>query len=239
MSGDGNGQAEIQRLKAQLAALEARGAGAPPPQAGSAKPQTGLIFVVVVAVILLLWAAIVVPGRTSVATGSGAPAGGAGQTDADRFAAAAAAREEQWEYAGASDPMGTGRSDWACRLSVADVSLNSPYPDQRVRLCLRKSTRHGDDIYVTLPEGGQFICRVYNGCTVRVRFDDGPATAWTALEASDGSSNILFLRGASRFFTRVRGTKRVLIEAEFYEAGVQTMEWSTADLHLENLTLGR
>ena len=239
MSGDGNGQAEIQRLRAELAALEARQAGASPPPTGSSKPQAGLIFVVVVAVMLLLWAAIVVPGQTSGAAGF-VPAGGdAAQTDAERFAAAAAAREEQWEYAGASDPMGTGRSDWACRLSVTDVNLNSPYPDQRARLCLRKSTRHGDDIYVTLPDGGQFICRVYNGCTVRVRFDDGPATAWTALEASDGSSNILFLRGASRFFTRVRGTKRVLIEAEFYEAGVQTMEWSTADLHLENLTLGR
>ncbi len=115
-------------------------------------------------------------------------------------------------------------------MSTNVVQLGFPYETQRVSLCLRQHPRWGQDVIVRLERGGQFLCTSYQACTVRVRFGDGEATAYSAIEPSDNSSDTIFITNDSRFIGNLRRAERVIIEANFYQAGSQRMSFDTEQL---------
>lgn len=135
-----------------------------------------------------------------------------------------------WTYDRSRDEMRDGETVTACTISVDQVHLDFPYKNQNTRLCIRKSPKWGLDAYVRLTEGGQYNCNSYDGCTVHVRFDAKSASAFTGGTASDGSNDILFFRNASRFVENAKTSKRLIVEAEFYQAGVQQMTFNSAGL---------
>ncbi len=110
------------------------------------------------------------------------------------------------------------------------VRLQSPYSDVAARLCVRQSPQHGLDVYVALLGDGQIICRSYNNCSVNIRFGDGEQQSFSATDAADGSSNIIFVTNAQRFVTGVKGAPVTRIQLTFYQAGVQVVEFNTSGL---------
>lgn len=135
-----------------------------------------------------------------------------------------------WDYTSDSDEMSDSRISHACTSSTNTVSLGWPYETQRVTLCIRQHPRWGQDAIVRLERGGQFLCTSYGGCTVRVRFDDGEAAAYSASEPSDNSTDTLFISNDARFIGNLRRSSRVIIEANFYQAGAQLMSFETERL---------
>lgn len=134
-----------------------------------------------------------------------------------------------WRYTTSVDEMTDKATQLACVISTNDVQLSFPYKSVPARLCVRQSPEFGLDAYVTLVGDGQFICRSYDGCSVSVRFDKAAPSKFSATDAADGSSNIVFFQNASRLIAGLRGTEKTLVSATFYQAGVQTMEFNTKD----------
>ena len=135
-----------------------------------------------------------------------------------------------WAYRSNVDEMSDQRTSQACTMSTNVVRLGFPYETQRVSLCLRQHPRWGQDAIVRLERGGQFLCTSYQACTVRIRFDAGDAAAYSALGPSDNSSDTIFIQNDSRFIGNLRRSSRVIIEANFYQAGAQQMSFETAQL---------
>lgn len=135
-----------------------------------------------------------------------------------------------WAYTSDVDEMSDRRTSHACTQSTNVVQLDFPYEAQRVRLCVRQHPRWGQDVIVRLERGGQFLCTSYQACTVRVRFDDGEASAYSALEPSDNSSDTIFIQNDARFVANLRRSSRVIIEANFFQAGAQRMSFETGQL---------
>ena len=135
-----------------------------------------------------------------------------------------------WSYTTDLDPMTDRPTHIACSTSTNMVDLESPYSDVGARLCIRQSPQHGLDVYVALLGDGQIICRSYNNCSVNVRFGDGEQQSFSATDAADGSSNIIFVTNAQRFVTGVKGEPITRIQLTFYQAGVQVVEFNTAGL---------
>jgi hypothetical protein len=135
-----------------------------------------------------------------------------------------------WSYRAQSDEMSDRTISYACTTSTNIVNLGWPYESQRVTLCLRQHPRWGQDVIVELERGGQFLCTSYQACTVRIRFDDGEAAAYSALEPADNSSDTIFITNDARFIGKLRRSSRVIIEANFYRAGTQRMSFSTGQL---------
>lgn len=135
-----------------------------------------------------------------------------------------------WSYSSTVDEMSDRRTSHACTTSTNVVRLGWPYETQHVNLCLRQHPRWGQDVIVRLERGGQFLCTSYQACMVRVRFDDGEAAAYSALEPSDNSADTIFITNDARFIGNVRRSSRVIIEANFYQAGAQQMSFDTEQL---------
>jgi hypothetical protein len=254
---------EIAELKRRLAALESGEAvGAPdvpaesgiaaPPAAPSSAPgplvvkpkppgnKAGLIFIAVCALLILVGVA-VAPKPASVipaAQISPVPPSSSGEvihpTQAE-LDAEVSQPQYLWRYVETDDEMGRGKVRAACVTSTNQVSLTWPYKAQDTEFCLRRGGRHGFDSYLRLTDSGQYICRSYSGCRVHIRFDDGSAQSYEAEEASDGSSEIIFMPAASKISAALTTAKRMRIEAEYYQAGLQTSEFDVAGYDFSRL----
>lgn len=114
---------------------------------------------------------------------------------------------------------------------VSDNELDFEFPYGRGNSTTLTIRKDGDtNVYLTI-EKGQFIC---NGFTddsfVSVKFDDGAVQRFNCASASDGSSDVAFIRNSSRFVTALKSADRVVIEAEFFQSGRRQIVFSTHGL---------
>lgn len=136
-----------------------------------------------------------------------------------------------WTYTTNTDPMSDEKTELACVQSSNSIYLSPPYGETGARLCLRNSPQFGRDAYVSLNENGQILCRSYESCRIRVRFDKAPAESWSAIGPSDHSSDMVFIENRSAFERKLRTAKTTNVQLEFYQNGMQTFTFNTAGLN--------
>lgn len=135
----------------------------------------------------------------------------------------------RWSYDESADKMGRGIIKTASIRSLNEFQFDFPYQGaQRAWLQLRVHPKYGKDVILRI-EKGQFLCGI-NSCNVAVRFDQGTAQAYSASEAADHSTTILFLQNYDLFFGNARKSKKVYIEAQFYQEGARVFEFDIIGL---------
>jgi len=131
-------------------------------------------------------------------------------------------------YGKNEDPMAKGITYGAMVRSTNTVEFDFPYSGpQHATLTLRTHPRHGKDLMFSI-ERGQFLCRSYEDCTILVRFDEQQAQKYSAVGASDGSTETIFIRNYSRFVGSMQKAKTVRIAAEIYQQGAPAFEFDVS-----------
>ena len=116
---------------------------------------------------------------------------------------------------------------------VDPTTLNPPYQDQRVRLCLRSGPGFNAGAFITLEDQGQFICD-FEDCAVSARFDSGPVQRFPSNDqGQDGQDNVMYITSAPRLVTALKRSKTATFALRFYEAGTQEISFSVAGLNWE------
>lgn len=157
-------------------------------------------------------------------------ANGAGTENSEKGASSNPSPEGGWVYDEEKDEMRNGATSRYAELAAEDVvDLDFPYGQQRGQILIRQSAKFGFDILVGVPSG-QIICRSYRDGHINVKFDDGEIRRFGCSEASDGTSNMVFVDGANGFLKQLKKANKVIIEAEFYRNGMQQMTFRTSGL---------
>jgi len=137
-----------------------------------------------------------------------------------------------WEYNSSVDEMRNKETKTACIEANELLYFDFPYNGGvSANLCLRKSPKFGNDVYLSVTKG-QFLCS-FNGCSVTVKFDDGEIQKFSAVEPSDNSSEVIFIQNYKRFSSQIKKANQVIIESEFYHEGIKQMKFNTAGLNWE------
>lgn len=137
---------------------------------------------------------------------------------------------EAWDYKTSQDSMSQKPVTTAYIGSTSRLSFDFPYGGlQQATLQLRKHPRWGQDVILQIQKG-QFLCSSYDGCDVSVRFGNGKPKRFSAAEPSDNDSTYIFIRGYNSFVSELRKVDKIYIEAQFYQEGVQTMEFAVDGL---------
>lgn len=241
---------EIAALRARLAELEARRAATPPahatPISTPPKAEGPWRYVALVAAalaIVFVFAQLLGgpsrkgPDRKEAEAQSNIvdpatvkPLPGFERPDAATGASGAGASPSRWTYDVSKDEMNDRPTSTACVESTNSVALGWPYGSVQGRLCVRQHPRYGLDVYVSLLGDGQILCRSYEACAGRIRYDEAPASRFSALGPSDNSSNVVFLQGAKGVLARLQAAAVTRVELEYYQAGSQTLSFPTAGL---------
>ena len=152
--------------------------------------------------------------------------------DAEKRAAETEAAERarqlaaKWSYDTSEDAMTSKIKRRASIESENTVSFAFPYQgEQHGTLILRDHPTHGRDVMFSI-ERGQLLCRSYEDCQIRVRFDGGSPQRWSAIGPSDNSSTLIFLRNEVRFIQLLRKSKVVRLQVPVYQQGEPVFEFN-------------
>jgi hypothetical protein len=139
-----------------------------------------------------------------------------------------------WRYRIDEDKMSGEKSYFASVLSENSVNLKFPYEGgTRAEITVRKGSRaaYGDGVRDVISidiHNGQLICPGYK-CVSRVKFDN-QVEKFTLRPPRDGSTNTLGIFEVPRFVSKLKKSKRVLLELELYKGGTQFFEFDTSGL---------
>ena len=160
----------------------------------------------------------VVPARATTVTDQ-APASSAAPAQADTGG---------WTYDRDSDDMRGSTTSFGRLESADEQEFGFPYKGGHATLTLRE--RPKDGLNVMLQIAGQFICSSYRGDYVSVKFDSGSIQRFGCAEPASGGTGTLFIEGEKRFLTQLLRSRRLVIEANFYETGPRQMHFITSGL---------
>lgn len=139
-----------------------------------------------------------------------------------------AADESAWTYAVREDKMRGASGKTASVTSTDTLNLSSPYGETTPELTIRQDPKFGFDIYIT--SDGQPQCDEYSHPTVSVKFDDGPVRTWGCNGAADGSPGIVFFNAEKAFLAKLKTSKTLMVEVDYYDSGRQQFSFPVAGL---------
>lgn len=183
-----------------------------------------------------------IPGTTEADTAAAVAAQYAEAAAAERQQRAEEAERRRlalkWSYYAYEDEM-TGRTTRTATIqSENTVSFDSPYAEpQHGTLVLRDHPTYGRDVILRI-ERGQILCRSYEECTIRVRFDDGTPQSWRAVGPADNSTESIFLRNQARFRSRLASSEVVRIQIPVYQEGEPFFEFRVGGYDEERFQSG-
>lgn len=200
---------------------------------GVFKPYIGDLkrwhFAVAAFVSLILVGSFADPKAGSAQNEVAAPEEKSAETAKGDVPAAPAAPASKWSYDEQTDEMRGTVTKTARVTSSNEVNLNFPYGTVSGHLDVRKRPTDGLNIIFSV-DNGQILCHSFSDGHVSVKFDDQPIKNYGCDGASDGSSDVAFIRNESGFLANLKKAKKVIIEAEFYQMGRQQFIFDTAGL---------
>lgn len=137
-----------------------------------------------------------------------------------------------WTYTRSTDPMDDSTTQMACVRSNNAAVLSAPYQPLHARMCVRRTSKWGLDVFISMEGDAQVLCNSYSGCRIPTRFDDAAATNYRGSGADDYSSNIAFIAdgSAAGFLEKLKSADTTKVALTFYRDGIQVMEFDTTDL---------
>ena len=130
----------------------------------------------------------------------------------------------KWTYSEEEDKMSSKKAFFAAIEAKELLDFDFPYNGGSTATITVRNQGKGNEVVLEVSKG-QFNSSV-DGATVKIRFDGMPASSYRASEASDGSSNILFIENTAKLIKKMKAAKKMLVQAEFYDSGEKVMEFN-------------
>lgn len=131
----------------------------------------------------------------------------------------------RWEYTEDINKMDDTRSYFAYCEANEIMEFDFPYHGgTRTWMIIRNIS--GKNSVVFRISKGQFMETILGG-TINVRFDDNPATSYSFSGQSDNNPEYIHLNNPSGFINKVKQSKQVLIQCDFYNEGTRTLTFNT------------
>jgi hypothetical protein len=134
----------------------------------------------------------------------------------------------RWSYDEGADQMRGTRWKTATVDALGKLDFAFPYNGGSTASIELRQMGKRQDVLLMVSKG-QFMCHV-DGCSIAVKFDDGPVTQYSAAESDDGSNDHIFIEGTAGFTAKLKKATSVTIEAEFFQEGNRQMTFPVQGL---------
>ena len=110
------------------------------------------------------------------------------------------------------------------------VDFDFPYQGGSTGALLVR-TKNGKKSAMFTIDKGQ-IDTDYDGTYIRVKFDDEAPVKWLMAESSTGSSDVLFFENENKFISKLKTSKKVVLEVPFFRNGNRQFTFNTEGLEM-------
>jgi hypothetical protein len=140
----------------------------------------------------------------------------------------AVADTSKWLYPDEVDKMTSKTTYYAENNSTNALELKPPYDgDNDATIWLRKKVGV-TNAYLVIKKG-QFMVGI-EGMDIRIRFDDKQPMTFSCSGSSDDDPTTIFINSPAKLIANLKKSKKMIIEATFYNDGNQLMEFDVDGL---------
>jgi hypothetical protein len=134
-----------------------------------------------------------------------------------------------WQYFEKTDRMSDDKTYFAQCKAINTVDFDFPYQGGSTFTLTLRKRNNKNEILLSVSKG-QFITSIFDSERLRVKFDNEASQNYSYNSPSDGSANIIFINNENSFIAKLKKSKKVLIEAEFYTHGREIIEFNVEGL---------
>jgi len=138
-------------------------------------------------------------------------------------------KEPQWIYETQEDKINDSKIYFAHVDANELLDFKFPYDGGVTASILLRKWNNKTEAMLTITKG-QFMPNTMENHRIKVKFDNEKAESYLYTDPSDGSSTIAFISNAKKFISKLKNSKVVIVECEFFEEGTRTMEFKTDGL---------
>jgi hypothetical protein len=136
--------------------------------------------------------------------------------------------ESNWRYSEDIDQMDNTKRTVASIESDNSIKFDFPYGNSDFTLSIR-NWKGQTDLYLTCTKC-QFIAGVMGETTYRIKFDDEAPINVSANHSTSGGADVVFLGNEKKVISKLKTAEKIILEAQFYEAGYKQINFSTKGL---------
>lgn len=137
--------------------------------------------------------------------------------------------KSNWQYSEDADKMTNDKRYFASSVSTNEIEFEFPYNGGSNFTLTIRNMGKGNEIVLQVSKG-QFMSGIMSSEYCRVKFDDGETVKYTYNSAADGSSDVIFFDKSTKFLANLKTAKKLMIEAPFYDAGRQVINFDIEGL---------
>ena len=138
------------------------------------------------------------------------------------------AEKTTWTYENRVEAEGEPITHRASVTSPTRLEFGFPYTGgSTVRLSIRE--REGDALVSLHIKNGVFN-RSFEGGNVQIRFDNGPPITYPYAAAENGSATVIFLDRTGAIIRKLKSSRSVVTNLDFYNQGNRQFTFNTANL---------
>lgn len=138
-------------------------------------------------------------------------------------------KQSNWSYSEDEDKMEGTKQFFASTTSTNIIEFEFPYNGgSNLNIIIRNLGKENDAV-LTISKG-QFLTSFSDSQSFKVKFDDEKTSTFYFNSASDGSSDVVFISNSSKFISKIKKAKKVMIEIPFYDSGDKVFEFNVEGL---------
>jgi hypothetical protein len=141
-------------------------------------------------------------------------------------------KSENWNYSEDVDKMEGTKQFFASNTSTNEIEFEFPYDGGSTFDILVRNTGKENEVLLTVSKG-QFMTSINGSETLKVKFDENKPENYSYNSASDASMDVIFLNNSKKFINNLKKSKKVMIEATFFDAGSKVIEFDVEGLKWE------
>ena len=132
-----------------------------------------------------------------------------------------------WVYKVDTDKATSKHSYIALAKATNKLNFASPYDGGSTGTVMVKSVGKKNEVVLTIDKG-KFVGGDEH--PVSVKFDERFPIKFEATETSKDTPNVLTIEPSSRFIRKLKRSKKLIVQVEFYASGYKEMEFDVRDL---------
>ena len=134
-----------------------------------------------------------------------------------------------WMYTQDTDKMSPAKDYFAAITAVKQLQFKAAADSAADAILTIRHLSGKNRLTLTVTKG-RFLNTDANGEHVRIKFDNGSPSRYACDPGLDGSQDMLYIHPANNLISRLKKSKRLIIEANFLNNGLQQMTFNVQGL---------
>lgn len=138
--------------------------------------------------------------------------------------------KSNWNYSTDEDKMSGEKRYFATSKSTNEIEFEFPYNGGSTFKFIVRNMGKGNEVLMTVSKG-QFMTSIMSSEKVRMKFDDNQPFNVSYNSADDASMDVIFFNSTEKILTKLKTSKKLMVEAPFYDAGRQIIYFDVEGLN--------